>query len=393
MPARLCGIGRGLLGRDARGKAFPNWEARQKAEKENHTQLANLSATDRQKIFAVLFPKLARRLEDAWQLVARLPYEIDYERKGFRAPNDPAVQQTARAVWLERVIDELKGYDPDIAWVAAWAPHLGYGGADAVGILLAAAIDAGGKEGEEIFHILCESARNEHEIGSMGRHVTRGLLVASRPEGWEFIEKLLLAAQRQEGLRQVILETIDEAHPQAFRRMVRLILENNLVRFSSVIRAVDVWFGLGWDAVSAGVVKQTLETVLDFLENPQARKEALANSDPQTLYFALWTLGFEDAVAAVKPAARLLGDADLERRFVAAHFLRQLDLPAARIELVRCLDDEDLRLAVLAAENLPESGPKDLFERLHRLLERIPTKTMELPALVWPWMTLRARPR
>ena len=40
----------------------------------------------------------------------------------------------------------------------------------------------------------------------MGRHVTRGLLSASNTQGWQFIENLLLAAQRQEGLRQVILE-------------------------------------------------------------------------------------------------------------------------------------------------------------------------------------------
>lgn len=212
LPARLCGPGRALLGRDAQGKSF-HWESHRKAVEEGHAQLAKLSPAERQKIFAVLFPKLARRLEDAWQLVARLPYVSGYVRKGFRAPNDPAVQQTARAAWLELMVEELKGYDPDIAWVAAWAPHLGYGGygcGDAEGILLAAAIDAGGKEGDEVFRILCESARNEHEIGSMGRHVTRGLLVASRPDGWEFIEKLLLAAQRQEGLRQVILETIDE---------------------------------------------------------------------------------------------------------------------------------------------------------------------------------------
>ena len=136
LPARLCGVGRALLGRDARGQSYRDWEARQKAQEEANAQLAKLSPKERQKIFSVLFPKLARRLEDAWQLVARLPYEIDYERKGFRAPNDPAIQQTARGAWLERVIGELQGYDPDIAWVAAWAPHLGYGGADAVGILL-----------------------------------------------------------------------------------------------------------------------------------------------------------------------------------------------------------------------------------------------------------------
>jgi HEAT repeat protein len=387
LPKKLCAIGRGVLERDPAGKSIPDWEKKQKLQKDVQAQLSQLSPAERQKIFAVLFPQITRHLEAAWQLMGQLPYEVEYTRKGFRAPNDSAIHQQARAHWLGTIIAELKGYDPDIAWVAAWAAHLGYGGGDAAGLLLAAAIDTGGADGDEVFRILCESARNEHEIGSMGRHVTRGLLVASRPDGWEFIEKLLLAAQRQEGLRQVILETIDEAHPQAFRRMVRLILDHNLLRFSAAIRAVDVWFGLGWDAVSVGVVKKTLETVLHFLEDRQARQEALANADPETLYFALWTLGFEDAGTAVKPAARLLADANVERRFVAAHFLGQLQLPAARAELVRCLDDEDVRIAMIAVQNLPqEDGPGDLFKRLERLLQRMPAKPSQQPALVWPWM-------
>src|SRR5262249_24919641 len=157
-------------------------------------------------------------------------YEAGYERKGFRAPTDESVAKTARVGWLATLIRELDGYDPDALWCATWAAYLGHGyGADSLGVLLAAVLDAGGPEGEAVFQVLRESGNNQHEIGSMGRHVTRALLVASRPDGWEYIEKMLLAAQRQEGLRQVILESIDEAHPQAFRRMLRLILDQNLI--------------------------------------------------------------------------------------------------------------------------------------------------------------------
>src|SRR5262249_48124220 len=72
----------------------------------------------------------------------------------------------------------------------------------AIGHLLAAVISSGGESADEVFEIVCRSARGEHEIGGMGRHVTRALLSASRPEGWELMEKMLLAAQRQEGLRR-----------------------------------------------------------------------------------------------------------------------------------------------------------------------------------------------
>ncbi len=395
LPGAQAEAGLALLGLDPRGKPFRGWEKQEKARAAAVERLGQMSPAQRQAVFAVFFPRLARHLENAWHLLARLPYEFDFERKGFRAPSDPAAVRQTRGRWLEQLLDDLEGYDQDIAWFAAWAPHLSGGsGADSLGILLAAAIDAGGPEGEAVFEVLRESAANQHEIGSMGRHVTRALLVASRPDGWELIEKMLLAAQRQEGLRQVILESIDEAHPEAFRRMLHLILDHNLVRFSAVVRAADVWFGLQWDAVSAKVVQETLQRVLRFLEDPAAREEAVQNERGETLYLALWAAGFEDAGAAVPLVRPLVADSDVERRFVAVRFLCYLQLPAAREVLIGCLDDEDLRIAVQAlqawtdAEEVIEAP--ELFEPLERLLARMPAKRTELPALVWPWATTKA---
>jgi hypothetical protein len=386
LPEKLRAAGRALLDRDPAGKPFKGWERAHKARTDAGEALAKMTARDRQRVFAVFFPRLAGPIEGAWQLLARLPYGTGYDRKAFRAPSDPAAWAQARVEFLTGLIGALGGYDPDIAWCAAWAAHVSspYEG-DKIGLLLAAALDAGAEAGEEVFGILRDSATNDHEVGRVGRHVTRALLVASRPDGWEFVEKLLLAAQRQEGLRQVILETIDEAHPQAFRRMLRLILEHNLVRFSATVRAVDVWFGLRWDSVSAGVVKNALETVRRFLEDPAARAAAVKKEEGETLYFALWALGFEDAAAAVGPAAALLGDPVVERRFIALHFLSQLELPAAREAAVRCLEDADLRIAVRALDLLPAGA--DLWDRLVALRERLPAKRDDAEELVWPWET------
>jgi len=142
----------------------------------------------REKFFAALFPKLAKYIEAAWQMFHGLPYQMGYARKAFRAPHDPEVTASRR-----QFLAPLAGrgnwgnYDPevvDIKWVASWAPYIGYGGADEVGYLLAAVIDAGGKEGEEVFEILKASAKNEHEIGAMGRHVSRALLLCGKPQAW-----------------------------------------------------------------------------------------------------------------------------------------------------------------------------------------------------------------
>ncbi len=214
-----------------------------------------------------------------------------------------------RFSWIHSLTARLAHYSPDLAWLAAWLGHAEPYGSEGV-VLLAAAIDAGGPEGEAVIQTLRESAAGTHEIGVMGRHVVRTLLSASNPEGWEFIEKLLLAAQRQEGLRQSILESIDEGHPAAFRRMLRLILDEDLARFSATVRALDTWFGFAWDSVSVKVVNATIERVLRFLDDGEARAAAIASGAAEDAYLALWSIAYEDAPTAIDAAGGLLGDAD-----------------------------------------------------------------------------------
>src|SRR5439155_8775929 len=99
--------------------------------------------------------------------------------------------------------------------------------------------------------------------------------------------------------RQVILESVDESHPQMFRRMLRLILDEDLARFSSVVRAADTWFGFMWDGASTVKIDKLLRRVVLFLEDSDARAAALDEADGETVYLALWAMAFEDVDAAM----------------------------------------------------------------------------------------------
>jgi Domain of unknown function (DUF4132)/Family of unknown function (DUF5724) len=391
LPAKLCALGRGIFGRSASGQPIRDWSKQNAARQAALDKLDDLKPAERERLFFTLFPRLGADIERGWQLTSRLTYTRHSTRRAFRAPTSPEATKEVRTSWFYSLFRELQNYNPDIEWVASWAPHLGYGyGADCFGVLLAAAIDAGGPGGETVFEILKQSATNEHEIGHMGRHVSRALMTTSRPDGWEFMEKLLLAAQRQEGLRQVILEGIDEAHPQAFRRMLRLILDQNLIRFSACVRAADVWFGMQWESATPGVIKKALQQAITFLDDSAARTEAIRTATDDSLYLALWSIAFDDADNAIAPAAALLSDSKVERRFIAAHFLEELHLPGAQAALVPAVDDSDLRIAVRAFNALAQQGAPaslDLFETTCKLLDRLPEKPTELPALVWPWAT------
>jgi len=360
--------------------------------------LAVLDPTCRIGIFSALVPRFASTVESAWQLRGRLPYQFGIQRRAFRAPGNETAVYTARITWLRCLMTILLPYrDQDLAWFAEWAPYfeaLNYPAGSALGLLFAAAIDEAGAAGEAVFDVLIASAHGQHPVGRMGRHVVTGLLAAARPEGWTCIEHLLLAAQREEGLRQIVLETIDEAHPQAFRRMLQLVLDHDLTRFSATVRAVDVWFGFSWTVEDARSVRSSIDTLLTLLADSGKQQEAIAHGHPQQAYFALWASAFENANSALSAAAPLLKDTLPERRLVATHLLCQLNLPEAQETLLSLLADPDLRVALLAFSGLAQVASTfasgDLFERLEQLLARLGSGTKTIGSGVWPWLLIRS---
>lgn len=403
-PEKIRFTARAILNRDKTGKEL-DYAASMEARAKAAAHYESMSAAERLKLFTAIFGDLAPYVSRAWDNFQRLPYKFGYTRKPFRVPGGGAELSLRRGVWIAGLAESLQGFagHQTIEWVAAWAPHLGYH-QDDLGLLLAAAIDAGGETADRVMQVLKDSASNQHEVGQFGRHVTRALLTSSNPDAWDFMEKMLLAAQRQEGLRQTILETIDEAHPDAFRRMLRLILEHNLERFSATVRAFDTWFAMQWDAVSTKVVTTTLQNVIVYLDDEKARKKAIDGADPEQTFLALWATAFDDAGAMVPLAAGLLKDKRVEKRFIAVHMLALVGLQEAKTALLPALDDADLRVAARAldafrsgydAEDYDEDDEKqkelaakkgDLFERLERLIARIPEKSMQLKPIVWPWI-------
>jgi Family of unknown function (DUF5724)/Domain of unknown function (DUF4132) len=389
LPAHLRKVARPLVGVKDDGEDY-EYDEHKKLREEIRPLAAGMTKQQRVDLFETLFPGLGNTVEDGWQLLSRLPHQLDMEAKSFRFPGNEPLLLKQRLQWVEGLLGEIGPYpNKDLAWHAAWTGH--HWDSESISTLLAAAIDAGGKVGSEIFEILCASARGEHEVGIMGRHVVQSLLCASRPDGWEFIEKMLLAAKREEGLRQTILESVDSAHPEAFRRILRVILDNNLVRFSATVRALDVWVGYMWDSVSTGVANKVIEKLLLYLEDADARSKALKGKDPEQAYLALWAIAFDDANAALKPAGELLRNPKPEFRFVAARLLAQSPFPESQQMLLSVLHDKDLHLTCCALqpfeygeldEKLTDS---DFFEQLEKLLAALPEKPIKLKPLVWPW--------
>ena len=344
-------------------------------------RILKLSPKDRSSLFKTLFPIQSPQIEQTWQFYTMRPYQL-----AFRAPN------YLQYSWIESYLSLLSLYPKDVVWFAAWTPYI-WQAIRSLAPLFAATITAGGPIGDEVFNTLTASGRGDHEIGAMGQHVVGGLLEAPRPEGWDFIEKMLIAAQGQEGLRQSILSEAPTAHPEAFRRLMHLILDHKLTRFSATISSVNQWFGFGYGVENEKDIQQILKQVLDYLENPAAGLAALDHGDGQSVYLALWTLAIRDAPATIKPAAQVLHDPDVDRRLAAATLLNHIKLLDAASALLPSLADTDNHVvaqAYWALEAYQREYPRDLFERLEDLIPRLPLKVKVLSPRLWPWFTIRA---
>lgn len=103
------------------------------------------------------------------------------------------------------------------------------------------------RENEEVIQYCKDVLTSENNVGFLTRDLIVAIEQSRNQELQDLLMNLLLAAKLQEGLRQSILETIDEYRIDYFYRMIDVIQEENLLRYSSVQRSVLTWIGIGYE--------------------------------------------------------------------------------------------------------------------------------------------------
>ena len=342
--------------------------------------LDGLSSEDRALVTSALHPGLGPALARWWTDAQRRPYLHGWGRKAFRVLDAPEVTRADRAAGLARLVSLAGPFDCDPVWLAIWGGRLAFRdhrwpmAPSTVGGLLASAIDLGGQAGEETLRALVEVGTGEHPAGMTGRHVIVALLGSARPEGWEFAARLLLAAQRQEGLRQSILEAADEGHPAAFDRMLAVVLDNKLLRFAAAVRAAGVWLGFGASAGDLPLAEERVRKLALFRSGARDRAAALRAADPWDAYIALCAGGMHDALATMAEARALAGVTSPGLRAAALRYACATGLTAGQQVIAQAVDDADIRVASLAASLLSAAGLRlpGTFDALARLISRQP---------------------
>ncbi|UII27206.1 DUF4132 domain-containing protein [Fulvivirga maritima] len=286
-----------------------------------------------------LFGKeIAPFVKKAWDSIPSLPYQTGYNRRSFRTSQKPYLHFTKKlnfVISLNVRMDydlTLKEYILYSNEIAAYTSEFG--------ILLSSLVE---EEHAELYPLLQDIVYNRHPTAKVSRPIIKAFLISNNEGAWKAIEDLLLSAQRQEGLRQTILEQLDETSIGALIHFIKLTLRENLIRFSSVVRAMNTWAGLGWDAEKQSTVKRFFELALHFLEHPEEVKNAIKSKDNAEIYMALWAAAVRDTNNCTELLQELLQQDNKEKNHLALYFINEISLPDTTSIAVDSLIEDKLK--------------------------------------------------
>lgn len=343
--------------------------------------------TEFKHVLPALFGDLSPYIIAAWKNINSLMYQTGYYRRSFRAPNSPVLFIKRKMDWLESLIGELK-YELSLPEYAQYIGYIYSYGHLAITHIFAAAIQANDDVGQAVKKVIIDTIYGKDKIGKMSRPVIKSLLMTDVHENHVVIEKLLLSAQRQEGLRQSILESLDETSLSAQIHLMKVILEHDLLRFSSVVRALDVWAGMQWESAKIASIKRSLQLGFDYISNPKTIDAALNSMDNLEIYMALWasaSLSIEDTIPRIET---VLKRKEAEKKATALFFLNHIQRPDTQTELaLPFIDSKNLFITTFAFTNIisTEEDKSKTFKLLVDLWQNIGAKEYTVEGKIFSW--------
>ncbi len=347
------------------------------------------------KLARVIFGKLhENHIADIWDLILKTPYQNGYDRRSFRSKST-SEYTVKRISYLQDLynsmnygfgnltIQQILQYD---VYADTYFTNHSY--------LFAAYLNDENYT-DSLYELIQDIFQGEEEIGGVTRAIVKGLLLTERKENWVLVEKLLLAAQRQEGLRQTILEALDETSVGALEYFINVLQENNLTRFSSVVRAVDTWFGFGWEAPKNNTINKVLNTTLSYFKDEKIVESALKSKDNLEVYSALWFIGLDDADKANLKAIELIQSGNKEKKVLASVFMSETGRTHSSIlPWIENNFGNDLELDYWLLKLIPIQTDLSsvVFSKAKSYGENLPSKGKMFEGIVFSWYSLTVKP-
>ena len=204
--------------------------------------------------------------------ITKTPFSVGYFRRMVRSKS--YFNYVSILVTLLKKFIDLHFLDIDIIKILKKDYEKGLYNLDNNPYYIAYEIDNGNQEIIDLIKGALSSQKSEIDLTY---YIFQAIFISNNKELVELTGKLLLAAKLQEGIRQQICENMDRGIQENFEYMFKIIYDNDLIRFSSVKRALATWTGLakneGTDISKFG--KKELETINKLIANPKFEDEAI----------------------------------------------------------------------------------------------------------------------
>ncbi|QWX84836.1 DUF4132 domain-containing protein [Cellulophaga sp. HaHaR_3_176] len=338
----------------------------------------------------LLYGKIqAPYLAAMWSLFDYLPYQTGYNRRSFRAKVNTQHLYNKLNYFRNFSAFSRKGFGAlSLVEQFQYSTYYDHKNSYFFGTVLQ-------YKTELVIDVVKDIIQAEDEIGGVSKDIIKGLLLTQKEENWELVSKLLLAAQRQEGLRQTILESLDETSHGALKHIIGVILEHDLTRFSSVVRAVDTWFGFGWDAPKKTTIKRILELSQQYILNLKDIDTLLKSDDNIEIYVGLWAIALVDVDVANQKALELVYTTDkLEKKLLGLYFVSQTQRTNQSIvDYYKKELGNNPALDYWLTVSLPSLDiDEELFIRIQKVAESLPKEGKVYDGKVFSWNSFTVQP-
>ncbi len=350
-------------------KQFSNYDLETLWDGEHYALLVHIFGEER-----------ASFIRKAYKNIHKYMYQEGYSRRSFRRPHNKIQKELSQINFIIKLIYEETSYDFSLEEGVKFSNMISYYGSP-IDKLWAEAIN----EGNEIYDLMKEIILGDAEKGTVSSVIIKSLLCSERKEAWELVGNLLLSAQRQEGLRQTILEALDETSIGAFEYFLDLIIEHKLIRFSSVVRALDTWVGLGWEAEKQNTTKRFMELAQKYFKNPELLDKEINNKDNAEVFMALWGQGVHDIDKCYPYLKKLYEKGSIEKKTLVLYFVNQAEIQEWSNEFgVLALYEENPQLQYwgkMIAHNSTH------FDRIFELYKGFKEKEITFTGKVFSWLS------
>ncbi|OAB45740.1 DUF4132 domain-containing protein [Paenibacillus antarcticus] len=261
------------------------------------------------------------------------PYGTGYERRPFRTSD--------RQAHLGQVINKLSSLLSmechdfvmiDYLTTADYPLRQNYQMAQTISDVVAFEID---RNNAEVIAALKDVVYGDNQTALLTHGMIKGIFMSHQSDLYVMMGELLTAARLQEGLRQSIVERMDEGTLEANLYMLKVIIDQGYIRYSSVVRALGVWTGMGLESANQRVAGQLIEGAYLVLSDESVRTSWLSSDNANHVYLSLWATAVYEERDLFRGIKHLMEHGALYQKIIAQYVLVNSENRDVRYEIAR----------------------------------------------------------